>query len=169
MAKRDLNKAIRRTFEAFGLDHRKRADWDRLLKALTKARPKKRRGAPLKWTPALRKEFSDAVLRSKILHRLTTQEFDDWFSSKIDMKDIGPSSRIALDAIVANPEFRARAMSGNVPEWIAKLDPWQKPEIPEADLIVITGGVPLPPGKKPFSDTIAKYVRFGAPGSKRKK
>jgi hypothetical protein len=173
MAKRDQDKAIKQTFEAFGLDRRKRADWDNLLAILRKARPRKPRGAPTKWTPALRKQFNDAVLAQKIFHRLTPQEYHDWFVSKLDPNAIAASAQSAWTAIVANPEFRARL--GAVPDRIGGLDPGRKPHINEARIIMAMheagyrGGLPLPPGKKPFQDTIENYVLRRPPGSPKRK
>ncbi len=39
MAKRDYNEKVARVFEVFGFDRRKRADWNKLIKILSAARP----------------------------------------------------------------------------------------------------------------------------------
>jgi hypothetical protein len=46
------SKAVDITFEAFGLNPRNQDHWDILLSALAKARPKRKRGRPRKWTEA---------------------------------------------------------------------------------------------------------------------
>jgi hypothetical protein len=54
----ESSKAVRITFEAFGLDPQNQDHWDILLGALAKARPKKKRGRPQKWTEAEVAKFS---------------------------------------------------------------------------------------------------------------
>jgi hypothetical protein len=179
MAKRDHGKAIEKAFDAFGLDRWKPADWDTLLEILAKARPRKKRGAPVKWTPALIEKFNECVLQRKILTRLTEREFHDWFVSKLDGKAISSSASAALDAIIANPEFRARLET--VPDKIARLDPGQRPHVVEASLILagtFLSPLPLPPGvrggpvRSPSAHkekTLMKYIIQGTPATKRKK
>jgi hypothetical protein len=54
----ESSKAVDLAFEAFGLDPQNQEHWDILLGALAKARPKKKRGRPQKWTEAEVAKFS---------------------------------------------------------------------------------------------------------------
>jgi hypothetical protein len=63
----ESSKAVGITFEAFGLDPQNQDHWDSLLSALAKARPKKKRGRPQKWTEAEVSKFSLEIRTAEIV------------------------------------------------------------------------------------------------------
>jgi hypothetical protein len=60
------SKAVDLAFEAFGLDPQIQDHWDILLGALAKARPKKKRGRPQKWTGPEVAKFSLEIRNAEI-------------------------------------------------------------------------------------------------------